>query len=660
MKATIDPRLVSVTLLAAALMLGVLVLRGPIEVSLAAKTIETQFERLILLHATLPRLAMAVLCGAGLALSGAILQQVLRNPLVAPDTLAVSAGARLTLGLVTLFAPGLFGFGRDLVAIVGAVAAAALVLAISRSRKYSPVSMILAGLVVSLYCGALSIVLVLLKDRYLIGLFIWGSGSLSQQSWEPAIQLAIRLVICGGLLILLLRPLSVLDAGEDVARNVGVPVERIRLLATGVAVLLAAFITSAVGVIGFIGLAAPALATFCGVQRFPARCLWSAIMGGMLLLVTDLLVQLLSGDGAFIPTGAVTAVIGSPLLLLLLSRLQSRQPQPPANEALATPRFIDAKRRARLLALLGVLALLGFAALVLIGRGADGSWSILGGETLADVLPWRLPRMLAAAGAGGLLAIGGYVLQRVTQNPLASPEIMGVSAGAIMGAAIALSLAGTGADINLGPATAIGSLAALLFVLAMSLRRSAAPERILLAGVALTALVDAVVGLIIASGGPSSVLLLAWLAGSASDMSLPVATGTLAAAGVLLLVGLIGSRWLAVLSLGTSVATGIGLRVPVAQGALLVLVAVTTAIATPVIGPLTFVGLMAPHLVRMLGVRSAPVGLVMSTLTGGALMIVADTLARTIAFPLQLPTGILASLLACPVLLLLIAMGNKR
>lgn len=660
MKTTFDPRLVSIALLVAALVLGALLLREPIQVSMAASSIETRFDRLILLHATLPRLAMAILCGAGLAVSGAILQHVLRNPLVAPDTLAVSAGARLTLGLVTLLAPGLFGFGRDLVAIVGAVAAVALVLVISRSRKYSPVSMILAGLVVSLYCGALSIILVLLKDRYLIGLFIWGSGSLSQQSWEPAIQLAMRLVVCGGVLLLLVRPLSVLDAGEDAARNVGVPVERIRLLAIGVAVLMAAFITSTVGVIGFIGLAAPALATFCGVQRFAARCLWSAIMGALLLLVTDLAVQLFSGDGAFIPTGAVTAVIGSPLLLLLLSRLQSRQPQPPANETLTSSGVRQSRRTGLLLTLLGAATLAGLAALVMIGRGPDGSWAILNGEMFADVLPWRLPRMLATAGAGGLLAIGGFILQRVTQNPLASPEIMGVSAGAIMGAAIALSFAGSSTDIGLGLATTIGSFAALLFVLSISLRRSAAPERILLAGVALTALVDAVVGLIIANGGPSSVLLLAWLAGSASDISLPVALATVGAAVVLLAVGLLGSRWLAVLPLGASVATGVGVRVPVAQSALFALVALTAAIATPVIGPLTFVGLMAPHLVRLFGIRSAPAGLVLSALIGAALMIIADTLARTIAFPLQLPTGILASLLACPVLLLLIAMGNKR
>ena len=323
MRRALDPAVLSGGMLAAALVLGAILLRGPIELAAGSASMDQQFERLILLHTTLPRLVMAVLCGAGLAASGAILQQVLRNPLVAPDTLAVNAGARLALGLVAVLAPGLFGLGRDLVAIAGALASTALVLTIARTRKFSPISMILAGLVVSLYCGALSTILVLLKDRYLVGLFIWGGGSLSQLSWEPVLQLAARLIACGSALAFLLRPLAVLDAGEQAARSVGVPVERVRLLAVGLAVLIAAFVASAVGVIGFIGLAAPAVANLCGVHRFGPRCAWSAVIGSLMLLVTDITVQIVSGDGAaFIPTGAVTAVIGSPVLLLLLSKLR--------------------------------------------------------------------------------------------------------------------------------------------------------------------------------------------------------------------------------------------------------------------------------------------------------------------------------------------------
>lgn len=657
MQRALDARLVSGALLALALVLGAMLLRAPLEALSAAGA--ASFQRLILMNATLPRLAMAILCGAALAMSGAILQQVLRNPMVAPDTLAVSAGARLALGLAMLLAPGLLGFGRDLVAIAGAIASTALVMAVSRSRKYSPLSMILAGLVVSLYCGALSIILVLLKDRYLVGLFIWGSGSLSQQSWAPALQLGLRLLVCALPLYLLLRPLSVLDAGEEVARNVGVRVERVRFIAIGLAVLMAAFVTSAVGVIGFIGLAAPALATLCGVQRFTARLLWSGALGALLLLVTDLAVQLIAGESAaFIPTGAVTAVIGSPVLLILLSRLRASQPQSITGTLATSPRPILKDPFSRAALIIGAIA--GVALLLFIGRGADGSWQILNVATLDAIMPWRLPRLLGVAGAGALLATGGYLLQRVTQNPLASPEIMGVSAGAILGAAAALTLSNTAGAIGLSAASAIGSLAALIFVLSISLHRSAAPERMLLTGVALTALVDAIVGLIIASGSPSSVLLLSWLAGSSSSITMSMAIAAAVAAIIVLAVALLTTRWLGILPLGAPLASAVGVQVPRAQGAVFILVALTAAIATPVIGPLTFVGLMAPHLVRLLNIRDPRAGLIVSAFTGAALLMLADTLARTIAFPMQLPTGVLASLLVSPILLILIATGAKR
>ncbi|WP_084399021.1 Fe(3+)-hydroxamate ABC transporter permease FhuB [Henriciella aquimarina] len=656
MKHALDPRVLSAGLLSLGLILGSILLFGPVQGLDDGQTLDQTFQNLILIHATLPRLVMCVLCGIGLGISGAILQQVLRNPLAAPDTLAVSAGARLALGLVTVFAPGLFGIGRDLIAIAGALASTVIVLTIARARQYSPISTILAGLVVSLYCGALATILVLAKDRYLVGLFIWGSGSLSQQSWQPALDLGLRLILTLLPLALLMRPLSVLDAGPELARIVGVRVERVRLYAIGLAVLLAAFVTSAVGVIGFIGLAAPALVSVGRIQRFPSRCIWSGIMGALILLVTDICVQLAAGKtGAFFPTGAVTAVIGSPLLLLLLSRMRTRPHQQDLNEPAFGPQALSQRWTLPVyLALGGGLAGLTIV-LLLIGRAPDGSWYLLGPNAFADVLPWRLPRMLGAAGAGGLLAIAGYILQRVTRNPMASPEIMGVSAGAVLGAAATLFLFGGSYMFSLTASTVTGSFVALLFVLAISARRSAAPERILLAGVALSALADALVGLLMASGSPSAVLLLAWMSGSSAGIGLPAAAMTAAAAVILLCVAFLGSRWLKILPLGGSTALSLGVPVVSSRLLLFVLAAVMTAIATPIIGPITFVGLMAPHAVRLSGIRSVPAGLALSALVGALLMTLADALARTIAFPMQLPTGILASLLAGPILLYLIA-----
>jgi iron complex transport system permease protein len=305
------------------------------------------------------------------------------------------------------------------------------------------------------------------------------------------------------------------------------------------------------------------------------------------------------------------------------------------------------------LALMSALALLVF-----VGRGPGGAWALLSPSLFPDVLPWRLPRLLGAAGAGGLLAVAGYILQRVTANPLASPEVIGVSAGAVLGAALALVLGGSASTLGLTLAATVGSFAALMFVLAISFRAGAMPERVLLAGVALTALVDAVVGVLTAAGDPNSVMLVAWLSGSASSIDLTTASVLFCMGVLFTLATLPGARWLTALPLGSATALSIGVPVVRARVLLLVLAALMTAIATPVIGPLTFVGLMAPHIVALLGVRQVRTGILLSALTGASLMMLADTLARIVAFPLQLPTGILASLLSVPFLLVLISGGG--
>lgn len=110
-------------------------------------------QRMVLCYSTLPRLATALLAGAALALSGALFQQVLRNPLADPTTLGVSAGANLALVVVSLFMPGLLGAGRDIVALLGSAAAAAIVVGFGARRGFSPYSLVLSGLVLSLWCG---------------------------------------------------------------------------------------------------------------------------------------------------------------------------------------------------------------------------------------------------------------------------------------------------------------------------------------------------------------------------------------------------------------------------------------------------------------------------------------------------------------------------
>ena len=628
--------------------LATLALRLPPSLWIEAVTAPDPLDirQMLVRYSYAPRLATALLCGGALGLAGALLQMALRNPLASPTTLGVSAGANLALAMAMLWAPGLLAAGREWTAMGGGMVAALVVLGLSWHRRLSPLTVVLAGMVVSLYCGALAAMLALFNSHYLAGLFIWGGGSLSQQDWAAPQFLAPRLVLGGLVAALLVRPLTLLTLEDDHARSLGLSVPLIRLAALTLAVALTGVVVGTVGVIGFIGLAAPALVNAAGARRVGPRLLGSTLLGAVLLWLTDQSVQWLAGDVAeMVPTGAVTALFGSPLLLWLVSRLRLSLQRPAGSEG-------PARRAGRPLLVMSVLALLLVALVVLslgLGYGQQG-WNV----TFA-LVEWRWPRALAALAAGIMLACAGGMLQRLTGNPMASPEVLGVSAGAAFGLIIALFvLEGSGRAAQLGAATS-GALLALVAILALARGSTAAPERVLLAGVALGAMFDALVTALMAGGDPRAMLLLNWMTGStygatATDAGIAL----VAAAASLALLPLVG-RWLDIVPLGGATAAALGLPPRRSTGVLLVVTAAMTAVATLVIGPLTFVGLMAPHLARFLGLQRALPQLVAAALVGGILMVAADWLGRTMAFPWQIPAGLTATFIGCPVLMWLLA-----
>lgn len=222
-------------------------------------------------YAFLPRVSVALLSGAGLALAGAMLQYVLRNPLAEPATLGISAGAQLALTLATLQAPWAFAIGREGVALLGAALAFCLVLGLSAARGLSPVSVTLAGLIVSLFCGMAAAVVTLFNHDLLIGLFLWGAGYLDQGDWQTTHTLLAQVLPLALLALLLIRPITLLGLDDRAARGLGLNVAWFRLAAMGAAVALTAVIVAAVGIISFIGLAAPAIARLAGARRPDAR-----------------------------------------------------------------------------------------------------------------------------------------------------------------------------------------------------------------------------------------------------------------------------------------------------------------------------------------------------------------------------------------------------
>lgn len=597
-------------------------------------------DQLVFHFSLLPRTVLSLLVGAGLGLVGVIFQQVLRNPLAEPTTLGIAAGAQLGLTLATLWALPGGETTRQLATIAGALAIGGLVFGVSWGRRLSPVTLILSGLVLGLYCGAIRSLLALLNYERLQSLYLWSSGMLNQQDWNMVQFLLPRLAIGLLLILLMLRPLLLMGLSDGVARNLGLGLVSARLAALGIAIVLSAFLVNAAGIIGFIGLFAPLLARMLGARRLLSRLGLSCLLGALLLLLSDQLMILLARLWQEIPTGAATALIGAPLLLWLLPKLRdTRVSATDPAPSIASPRRITAMGLLVGLALLVLMIILALA----LGRDGDGwYWSI------QEMWVWRWPRVLAAGAAGAMLAAAGTLIQKMTGNPMASPEILGISSGAAFGVVLLLFLVPQDAYLWLLPAGSLGAALSLLLIMLLAQRGGFSSGRLLLVGIALSTLFSTLLTLMLISGDPRMSSVLTWLSGSTYKVSGAEAVRTAAIGAVLLAAAPLTRRWLALLPLGGASARSAGVALKPARMTILCLAAGLIAAATMNVGPLSFVGLMAPHMARMLGFRRSLPQLLVAGVLGTLLMIAADWCGRFIIFPYQIPAGLLATFFGAP------------
>ncbi|KOC88461.1 Fe(3+)-hydroxamate ABC transporter permease FhuB [Winslowiella iniecta] len=602
-------------------------------------------DQMLFHYSLLPRLAISLLVGAGLGLAGLLFQQVLRNPLAEPTTLGVASGAQLGITVVTLWSlPGGL-LTQQMAAMGGAILVGLVVFGIAWGKRLSPVTLILAGLVMSLYCGAVNQIIAIFNHDQLQNMFLWGTGALNQQDWSNVMTLWPRLLIAFALALLLLRPMTLMGLDDGVAKNLGLALSLARLAALVLAILLSAQLVNAVGIVGFIGLFAPLLARMLGARRLISRLLLAPLIGALLLWLADQSVSWLTDVWREVSTGTATAVIGAPLLLWLLPRLRTGSVPPAMNQGDNIP---AERQQVMGWALFGVgMLLLMIAVALSFGRDAYG-WSWASGDLWQQLQPWRAPRVGAALAAGMMLGVAGSVIQRLTGNPMASPEVLGISSGAAFGVVMMLFIVPGDAFGWLLPAGSIGAAVTLMIIMLAAGRGGFSPERMLLAGMALSTAFTMLLMLLLASGDPRMASLLTWISGSTYPVDGPQALRTAVIAVILMALAPLATRWLTILPLGGATARAVGMALTPSRLALLLLAAALTAAATLTIGPLSFVGLMAPHMARMLGFRRALPQLVITALLGGILMVFADWCGRMMSFPDQIPAGLLATFFGAP------------
>ncbi len=456
-------------------------------------------------------------------------------------------------------------------------------------------------------------------------------------------------------MILLFAPrvLTLLRLGHQGATARGLPVIPAFLILMVLGIWLVSASITAVGVISFIGLLTPNIARAMGA-RTPKQELYSSLLlGALLLLLTDMLAMCLSlWTTQVIASGITAAAIGAPALIWFSRRQLKAQD----TLTISLPQSRASLSRVGLLGLLlMMLAALGLHTLFQMN---ELSWQL----ALPSSYQWSLrwPRMLTALCAGIGLALAGSILQRLIYNPLASPDILGVSSGATFALVFANLFLGQSLLAAHWVTALLGSLLVLAALVVLGKRHQYAASSLILTGIAITALLESLVQFCLAKGSEDSYRILQWLAGSTYRVT-PDQALLLAVLVLLLAAAIIAlSRWLTLISIGRRFASARGVNAQSTSLILLTIVALLCALVTATMGPVSFVGLIAPHMAMMLGAQQSKTQLLVASLVGASLMLWADWLGQVIVYPMQIAAGTLVAILGGSYFLLLLLVNRSK
>ncbi|MGW4679709.1 iron ABC transporter permease [Micromonospora taraxaci] len=614
----------------------------------------------VLIASRLPRLLAGLAIGVALGFAGAALQSIARNPLASPDTLAVNAGAHLAIVAVAAFGISLPALPSGGLAFCGGLAAAGLVMAMSSGGQAGTTRLILAGSATALALGSVTTLLLLLFEQATIGLFAWGNGSLVQSDLTALTQLAPVIVGAALVLVLLGHRLDILALGDDTATVLGLDVRRTRLTVMVLAVLLSAAAVTLTGPVGFVGLCAPVIVRLLapvvpGVHRHRVLLPLSGIAGVIIVLGSDVLLRAAMGGqaGVDIPTGVVTTLLGAAILIWLARRHRDAGPtrRPPGGHAAVRSATFHR-------GVVAVTAVVTISA-VTVGMLVGDTWVLLGdvvnwingstGPAYTFVLDQRWPRVAAAVLAGAALAVAGTTVQAVCRNPLAEPGILGITAGAGLGAVSLLTFVPLAGVWAVSGVAGLGAMVAFALVYGLAWRGGLSSDRLVLIGFGAWQGGMAVITFLVVAFDPwNTGKALTWLSGSTYGRMPTQVLPVLIALLVLTPAVVAARRELDLMALDDDTPRVLGVRLERTRLIALGAAALLTSTAVSAVGVIGFVGLVAPHAARALvGGRHSRV-LPVAALLGAALVSIADTLGRTIIAPAQVPAGLVTAMIGTP------------
>jgi ferric citrate transport system permease protein len=580
----------------------------------------------------LPRSLVAVLIGASLALAGTLLQTLTHNPMASPSLLSINSGAALAMALTSALSPTpVAGYSLSFIAACGGGVSWLLVMTAGGGFRHTQDrnKLILAGIALSAFCMALTRITLLLAEDHAYGIFYWLAGGVSHAHWQDVWQLLPVVVTAVPVVLLLANQLNLLNVSDSTAPYAG---------------------------------SEPAETTF-DHQYVSAASGWRVRQCGR-------------SGGVYRPAGATSGA--------LLGRLRSAQRTAGEHAAgghadadgrctrtrAGLPRRSARRRSAgadwqSLLCLAGeearmkialvifiTLALAGCALLSLHMGVIPVPWRALltdwqdGREHYYVLMEYRLPRLLLALFVGAALAVAGVLVQGIVRNPLASPDILGINHAASLASVGALLLMPSLSVMVLPLLAFAGGMAGL--ILLKMLAKTHQPMKLALTGVALSACWASLTDYLMLLHPQDVNSALLWLTGSLWGRDWHFVKIAVPLLILFLPLSLRFCRDLDLLALGDARAATLGVSVQRTRFQGLMLAVAMTATGVAVCGPISFIGLVVPHMVRRIAGGHHRWLMPVSALTGALLLVIADLLARIIHPPMELPAGVLTAIIGAP------------
>ena len=600
---------------------------------------------IIFWNSDLPRYVVSLIAGSALSLAGLLFQESTRNVLASPNLLGVGAGAHLSLALGLIFFPNLMVNYNIFFALAGAFIVTVIVYYAS-SRSDNALRIVLLGVALTFTLNSLAGIISLYFEKDVSGLFLWGAGDLEQQGWNKIILLFPIVLLIYVICFFITQKLKVFNLGEIRATSLGINVIRFRWTLLILGVILTAIAVTLAGPISFIGLFVPNVLRVLKVKMNKKFIFLTAFLGSNVLLFADTLTKLFAKNLYInIPVGIFTAVIGAPTLFWAVFKIRQfsishNEERATSNKYFLSPHSI-------------IYLSIFFFCILFVFVDGFGSFHfvinfLFNHSALSNTFVYEeliYPRILIAFIAGGSLGVSGLFFQGVIKNNLASPEILGVSQGAIFLVLIFLLFFPNLDWIFIQFITFTGGLIVFGFIMFCAKKYNLQTIKLAMIGICIGAFLTSLNTGLLAFSGMQSAEVIRWSSGSLYGHSY----GDLYRLCLILFftipISYYFSNKLPFFLLDKHKSISLGFNLFKIQIILLLLATIQTSAVISTIGLLGFIGLIAPHIIKLLGYIKPRVQFVLVFFLGGILGMFSECLSRWLFYPAEIPAGLITPII---------------